>query len=138
MVDSLIIHRHGIDRFAVVDFDATVGQTLDKQSAVRLRQNPGIENDDASGILTMSNQPTEALLQLDHRFRDLIFLKRVATAFPDFFESCFQKWMIRHTEGKPGDNDILKCVPRNVHTLPETIRPEKYGSRIVSKAVQHG
>src|SRR5205085_11719257 len=88
-------------------------------------------------VALRADQAAEALTQLENGLGQLIIAKRISSARADGFEPCFQQRLIRHAERETRDDHVLKCVARDVDSLPEAVSAEQRGARVCFKLLKH-
>lgn len=127
----------GADGLTVIDFKLAVGEAFEEESAVGFREHTGIEYDDSSGIISVSDQSSEALFEFDDGFGCLVIAEGVSAAVADGFQSCFEERVIGDAEGEFGDDDILQGVPGDIDTLPEAVCSEQHGAFVGFEFFEH-
>lgn len=133
---QVILER--FDGFTVVHFETAFREALNKQSAVGFCEQSGVEYDDASGVVAMSNESPEALFELDDGFGCLVVAEGISTAAADELKSGFEEWVIGDAEGQFGDDHVLQSVSGDVDALPEAVGSEQHSAGVVAEAFEHG
>src|SRR5579862_4680538 len=111
-------------------------QRLEKNSTILHSPDAVIENRQNSAIRLRPDQSPESLLQRQHRFRHLIFRKRIPPVLLQRLHARRHNRIARHRERQLIDNHARKLRSRHVHSLPETRRRKQHRIRRRSEPVK--
>jgi hypothetical protein len=118
------------------DFDLAVWDGGEEILAIGFVDYARVKDNDYAGVGFASNQPTEALLELENRRRELIIIKRVATLLLNLLEPAGNQGLIRDGKRQPNNNHIAKSLAGDINALPETIGAKKSGAILRLKQLQ--
>ncbi len=111
---------------------------LQKHPSIGLGLDARIAEHDHAEIVEIADQPPDALLQCQHRLRQLIFEERIAAAPTNSLESGFQQRIVGCGERQLIDRDDGERVALDVHAFPKTARGQQHRIAKFSKAVEQG
>ncbi len=114
----------------------TIRKRLDEYPTIGFGVDTRIGHHDDPGIGGGSDQTPKSLSHFDDRFRQLIVAKRIPTSGSNRFEPGFQERVVRDTEWKLRDDDVVQRITGNVDTLPERVGSEEDATRLGLEGIQ--
>src|SRR5947209_1258040 len=111
-------------------------QAVEEDASVGFLDDAVIQQHEDAAIVQRADQPAKALLQRDHRRRDLILVERIAAVLINGLDACRYYGIVRDREREPVDDHAAQLLALHIYSLPERSGSEQHRVRCGAKFFQ--